>query len=79
MCICVFFATAYHLCILHNSYLISDLGAGNISLPVLIMPFYFILSNHHLYVFNIQFLDWQCHLRFQHNLYHIYLRVILPE
>ena len=33
-----FFATTYHMFIIHSSYLISGFGAGNISLNILLMP-----------------------------------------
>ena len=44
------FATTYHLCIIHNSYLILGFGAENICLHIclhiLVRPFNFISSSH---------------------------------
>ena len=49
-----FFATSYHMCIIHSSYLISGFGAGNIFLNSLLMPVNYTLSSQHLYLLIIQ-------------------------
>ena len=50
----VFFATTYHLCIIHSRYFIFGFGAGHICLHIVIMLFNCILCrpSHHLYLKN---------------------------
>ena len=53
------FATTYHMCIIHSSYLILiDFGAGNIFPHILLMPVNYTLSSQHLYFHNIQWFFW---------------------
>ena len=49
------FATTYHICNIHSSYLISGFGAGNIFLNILLMLVDYTLSRQHLYFQSIQF------------------------
>ena len=44
-----FFATTYHMFIIHSSYLISGFGAGNIFLNILLMPVNYTLRSQHFY------------------------------
>ena len=51
-----FFATTYHMCIIHSSYLISGFGARNIFLNILLIPVNYTLLSQHLYFQSIQYL-----------------------
>ena len=43
----IFFATTYHMFIIHSSYLISGFGVGNIFLNILLMPVNYTLCSQH--------------------------------
>ena len=45
----IFFATSYHMFIIHSVYLISGFGAGNIFFNILLMPANYTLCSQHFY------------------------------